>query len=1495
MDPLLQELIVAGDADDVVRVVARFDADRPIPEGVKVVSRFGDVATVEVVRGELQQVWESPAIESLKGPQVFDQHPATIATETEAAAPQPAASAPAQPPARHYQGEDEHRPEHLPETGHGVVIGCADWGLDFAHPDFRGPDGQTRLLALWDQRGGEHLPGSGRHGYGVVHDRDAINRALAAADPYATLAYHPADADLGHGCHGTHCLSIAGGTGSAETPPGVAPGADLVFVHLDSSAAGGGNRPLGDSVTLLDALDFCRATAAAAPLVLSLSLGSHGGAHDGTSLVERAIDNFVTASAGRAICQSAGNYYERRVHTSGRLRPGDTQRIGWLTERSEAIPHQIEVWYSAADVITASLRAPDGRVEVTVAPGESREIQIRGVTVGRIHHRTREPNNGRSHIAAFLYVQAPGGRWELSLVADDVADGRYYCWVEREAGCPTCQSHLDETEIVKQSTTGSVCNGLRTIAVGAYDARASDRPLAPFSSAGPTLDGRQKPDLAAPGVAVLAARSTPRGEQPGARSTRMSGTSMAAPHVAGTVALMFEAARRLLPIAETRRLLSETADPASFSDERRLRVGDGYLDIEHAVTSTRPQPGGNREPRSRTSAAARAAGTDASLEVAETIDEHKEASELTFAPDTLEQFAREANELIAAADAEEWQGEHWPGLVTPDESEPVVETGPIGAGRLVIDEVPLLATHRGTHPDLILHWNAMPENTTTVDIVVHFHGYSGRGAAMRLDVDKEPRSGLDFSNPDNASDPRPGRRRPTLCLLPRGNYFGGHSGAGYDHPALATATGVRELIALALERFALSAGIQVTPGRLILTGHSGGGAGVLRALPHNDPHEVHIFDGLYGPAGALERWVETRIRAEVGGGGPGALRVLYIPNAGTEAHSLEVGRTIRTLLDGPHAPDLAARYRVEATTVAHNNIPRRFGWMLLADPAVQLSGGPTTTRPTPDDAGTTATPDEPRLREQWDAHPRIHGWVEGGLSGYIQLGPMYAQHGIADAAAYLDQNIIESTFFGRRFPTHRLTAQALAAAEHTLRGAGVTPEIHSIWSVVSRPIRGRSNLLSQHALGLAVDINPATNPLLRARDNHDVIQVIAAVTGTDLGTTQPAGVLRQASAAFRAGYNDDWLAARQRDLIAAQQGGDSEQARRLQALLAAAQRHDIELRRLARTGFFDLDQRLIDALTGAGMTWGGSWASSKDFMHFELHVAAGGLSAPSLLSGASSTPPEPVAPPTTPTPSPAGGATQPPAGGWPMAPLPGTGITLTPAQERHIRQQLAHVVRFYRRYAELTIADQQATGVPATFTLAQGGVESGWGRHTPGNMLFGVKANENRVPLADRQLLWTSETVTDPNHYDRYEHEPAQPVIDQSTGQQATDRHGRLLYTIRVKLWFRRFDSESASIANHSHLLLSNRRYGPAFQHTADPVAFARAVARAGYATGQEHDSAYERALVSAIELVDHVAAYVRSHPDAGARQEILEAAATGANGHDATTTVHELVTGILG
>jgi hypothetical protein len=97
-----------------------------------------------------------------------------------------------------------------------------------------------------------------------------------------------------------------------------------------------------------------------------------------------------------------------------------------------------------------------------------------------------------------------------------------------------------------------------TLTVGAVD--REDR-LAGFSSRGPTPDGRAKPDVVAPGVDILSAL-------PGGGYGTESGTSMATPHVAGVVALLWSANPRLIgDIPRTRAILMTTTGPASAPAE----------------------------------------------------------------------------------------------------------------------------------------------------------------------------------------------------------------------------------------------------------------------------------------------------------------------------------------------------------------------------------------------------------------------------------------------------------------------------------------------------------------------------------------------------------------------------------------------------------------------------------------------------------------------------------------------------------------------------------------------------------------------------------------------------------------------------------------------------------------------------------------------------------------------------------------------------------------
>lgn len=590
MDPALEELYAEGAPDDEVAVVLRLTDSVVVPDAVRIVARFGDIATCRVRRDDLLRVHALQTVRSVKAPRLYGPGDGVVESLDDAPTTWPS---------------DERRPAELEDhTGRGVLLAHIDWGADFVHPAFRHPDGRTRFAAIWDQAAPYDAAHPNRYGYGRIYRAADIDLALQQPDPYAALGYDAARANPRGASHGSHTLGISGGNGRCGGPAGLAPEAIVAFVDL-STAQDEGTTGLGDSAAFLEALDFlgglARELGAEAarvrgsggvetgastdlPLVVNASLGRQCGQHDGKTLTERGMDAFVMAQPGRAICQSAGNYFDRSIHTEGLLRPGGTRALTMDVGAAPNTPHEVDLWYPGSDRFACTVQGP-GMEPVPIVPGRRTRLSLAGREVGRAYHRLGDPNNGDNQVTVFLDAMAPDGLWTLSLQGLDVVDGRFHAWIERGRGGRAGQARFAPDDQVPSTTTGTIANGLRTISVGAYDAHRPGRALAPFSSGGPTRDGRAKPDCVAPGFRVLSARShaldTPA---PDPLLVRMSGTSMAAPHVAGTVALMFGAAGRLLAIDETRRLLLSTTRPVWSADAlERARLGCGRLDPVAAV------------------------------------------------------------------------------------------------------------------------------------------------------------------------------------------------------------------------------------------------------------------------------------------------------------------------------------------------------------------------------------------------------------------------------------------------------------------------------------------------------------------------------------------------------------------------------------------------------------------------------------------------------------------------------------------------------------------------------------------------------------------------------------------------------------------------------------------------------------------------------------------------------------------------------------------------
>jgi hypothetical protein len=164
-------------------------------------------------------------------------------------------------------------------------------------------------LYLWDQHEGEGGKPPEGYGYGREFDAAAIDAALRdanAADgpvgPHRLLGYN-----IEQRAHGTEVMDPAVGNGGGTFPPGVAPGADIIFVDAAFDDFDG-DGSLGNSRHVLEAVKyiFDKADELKRPAVVNLSINLNGGPHDGSTPVERGLDHLLEAS-GRAVVIAVGN------------------------------------------------------------------------------------------------------------------------------------------------------------------------------------------------------------------------------------------------------------------------------------------------------------------------------------------------------------------------------------------------------------------------------------------------------------------------------------------------------------------------------------------------------------------------------------------------------------------------------------------------------------------------------------------------------------------------------------------------------------------------------------------------------------------------------------------------------------------------------------------------------------------------------------------------------------------------------------------------------------------------------------------------------------------------------------------------------------------------------------------------------------------------------------------------------------------------------------
>lgn len=592
-------------------------ADGAMPKALRAATdgaqRRQDVITAQLTLDELSRVLADPAVAGVEaGERITFHDPVRGRGRTELDAEALEAETFGQRRLARAQWDD-HARRRRPR----VLVGVIDvGGFDFAHSDFwfSAATQRTRFIRIWDQQGRFRDPPKGfdygselRHEHMVRAMDEARSSALRATDiePQGLMMVES---------HATHVTSIAAGRS------GVCPHAEIVGVsiHLPNEDE---DRRLAfyDSTRLVDAVEYLLQVQAERarelnieisrlPLVINVSLGTNGHAHDGTSGVNRWLD-YVLSEPGRAVVVAAGNAGQEgpvepgdlgfmlgRIHTAGRIpAEGLVRDVHWVVPgdgEGDFSENELEIWYEPQDLFGVRVRTPSGEWLPEVEPGQFIENRLldNGCFVSVYSDRFAVAN-GLNRIAIYLSpffsedepVGVEAGTWVVRLRGKEIRDGRYHGWIERDdprsmgrAGRRelwALPSFFAATSNVDASSVSSLACGQQVVAVANLDeARAQ---ISVTSSQGPTRDGRQKPEVAAPGTDVLAAS----GFDSRKRWVAMSGTSMSSPFISGLVAQML-AADPDLTAAQIQGLLRRCAQPLPGTDfEWRSDAGFGPLEL----------------------------------------------------------------------------------------------------------------------------------------------------------------------------------------------------------------------------------------------------------------------------------------------------------------------------------------------------------------------------------------------------------------------------------------------------------------------------------------------------------------------------------------------------------------------------------------------------------------------------------------------------------------------------------------------------------------------------------------------------------------------------------------------------------------------------------------------------------------------------------------------------------------------------------------------------
>ena len=494
-------------------------------------------------------------------------------------------------------------------SGKDVVVGIIDTGIDYTHEDFRDPTdpSRSRIAYIWDQWIEEGTQPDD-FSYGVEWTQAQIEEVLttSSTDNFIHLDTFPQGAG-----HGTHVSGTAAGN------EGVAYEADIIVVAT-----------IFQEANIIDAANYIiqRATEIGKPCVINLSLGSNLHAHDGTDFLSESLSQLLDGTEGKVIVASAGNEGHRLSHWGDFPLSEDSSAVYYAggngVEAYFRIPKSV-LSTLELDIAIDTARYASGRVHPIAEIGRTGWLKLADLGEQLFYQPFYHNNDS---LAVDLFV--------VNFTEEEKDYAEIYIWLDEGFNLYNWSNHKDKLEFFRFYVRGSgsfdawfssvklytystaeevgltdsryrsaktdrniysPCDGRNILCVGAYTNRPEwidfenrrwDWPpeqaagdLANFSSTGPTMDNRIKPEIVAPGKVVASA--VPVYNNYGIYLTEsappravFSGTSMSAPIVSGTIALLLQA-NPILTHEEIKNLITNTA----IEDGQSLAAGalpNGY-------------------------------------------------------------------------------------------------------------------------------------------------------------------------------------------------------------------------------------------------------------------------------------------------------------------------------------------------------------------------------------------------------------------------------------------------------------------------------------------------------------------------------------------------------------------------------------------------------------------------------------------------------------------------------------------------------------------------------------------------------------------------------------------------------------------------------------------------------------------------------------------------------------------------------------------------------